>query len=167
MPKARARSATRRPMRPKPTTPNVLPYISVPINLLRFHSPASTEACDCAVCRLMASIRARVCSAVAMLFPCGVFITIMPRRVAASTSTLSIPTPARPITFSLVAAEITSASGLHPLRTISPSYSPMQAINSSLDKPARSTYCTSGIPSSNASPSLPNLSAIKMLYIGF
>ena len=34
----------------------------------------------------------------------GAFATTMPRLVAASTSTLSTPTPARPITFSLVGA---------------------------------------------------------------
>ena len=33
-----------------------------------------------------------------MVLPPGVFMTITPRRVAASTSTLSTPTPARPTT---------------------------------------------------------------------
>ena len=44
----------------------------------------------------------KACSAVEIVFPPGVFITMMPRFVAASTSTLSTPTPARPITFSFV-----------------------------------------------------------------
>ena len=39
----------------------------------------------------------------------GAFATMIPRRVAASTSTLSTPTPARPITFSRSARSIRSA----------------------------------------------------------
>ena len=45
-----------------------------------------------------------MCSAAETTFDSGAFATTMPRRVAASTSTLSTPTPARPITFSFVAA---------------------------------------------------------------
>ena len=45
-----------------------------------------------------------VCSAAETTFDSGAFATTIPRRVAASTSTLSTPTPARPITFSRVAA---------------------------------------------------------------
>jgi hypothetical protein len=41
----------------------------------------------------------KVSSAVAMVLPAGVFITTTPWLVAASTSTLSTPTPARPTTF--------------------------------------------------------------------
>src|SRR5688572_23355317 len=40
----------------------------------------------------------KVSSAVEMVLPLGVFMTTMPRWVAASTSTLSTPTPARPTT---------------------------------------------------------------------
>ena len=36
------------------------------------------------------------CSAAERMFDCGAFTTITPRRVAASTSTLSSPIPARP-----------------------------------------------------------------------
>ena len=39
----------------------------------------------------------------------GAFATMIPRRVAASTSTLSMPTPARPITFRRSARSIRSA----------------------------------------------------------
>ena len=39
-----------------------------------------------------------VCSATLMAFPPGVFMTSTPLRVAASRSTLSTPTPARPMT---------------------------------------------------------------------
>ena len=38
-----------------------------------------------------------MCSAAVITFDCGAFATTMPRFVAASTSTLSTPTPARPI----------------------------------------------------------------------
>ena len=57
------------------------------------------------VCLRGCSARARaagrsVCSAAEMTVDSGAFATTIPRRVAASTSTLSTPTPARPITFS-------------------------------------------------------------------
>ena len=50
-----------------------------------------------------------MCSAAETMFDSGAFATTMPRRVAASTSTLSTPTPARPITFRFVATAISSA----------------------------------------------------------
>ena len=50
-----------------------------------------------------------MCSAAEITVDSGAFATTIPRRVAASTSTLSIPTPARPITFRFVARSISSA----------------------------------------------------------
>ena len=50
-----------------------------------------------------------MCSAAEMTVDSGAFATTIPRRVAASTSTLSMPTPARPITFRLSARAIRSA----------------------------------------------------------
>ena len=50
-----------------------------------------------------------MCSAAETTFDSGAFATTIPRRVAASTSTLSTPTPARPITFSLSALSMSSA----------------------------------------------------------
>ena len=50
-----------------------------------------------------------MCSAAEMTVDSGAFATTIPRRVAASTSTLSTPTPARPITFSRSARSIRSA----------------------------------------------------------
>jgi len=50
-----------------------------------------------------------VCSAAATEFDSGALATMMPRRVAASMSTLSTPVPARPMTFSRCAASISSA----------------------------------------------------------
>ncbi len=52
-----------------------------------------------------------------MVFPPGEFITSTPRRVAAWRSTLSTPTPARPMTLRFLAASITSAVIWLPLRT--------------------------------------------------
>ena len=51
--------------------------------------------------RARAIIMATVCSAVEMVLPPGVFMTTMPRRVAAATSILSTPTPARTMARSL------------------------------------------------------------------
>ena len=45
------------------------------------------------MCRASAIIIEIACSAVVTLLPSGLFITTMPRRVAASRSTLSTPTP--------------------------------------------------------------------------
>src|SRR5580700_1115560 len=59
------------------------------------------------------------CSAVETVFPPGAFKTMMPRRVAVSTSTLSTPTPARPTTRSLLPAFKISAVTLVWLRTTS------------------------------------------------
>ena len=50
-----------------------------------------------------------MCSAADTTVDSGAFATMIPRRVAASTSTLSTPTPARPITLRQSARSITSA----------------------------------------------------------
>ena len=59
--------------------------------------------------RAWASINAIVCSAAESTFDCGAFTTITPRLVAAATSTLSSPIPARPTTTRSVPASSTSA----------------------------------------------------------
>ncbi len=59
--------------------------------------------------RASASINAIVCSAAATMFDCGALATMIPRFVAAATSTLSTPIPARPITRRLSARSIRSA----------------------------------------------------------
>ena len=59
--------------------------------------------------RANANINAIVCSAAATMFDCGAFATMIPRLVAATTSTLSTPIPARPITRKLSARSINSA----------------------------------------------------------
>ena len=59
-----------------------------------------------------------MCSAAAMVLPVGALTTVIPARVAASRSTLSTPTPARPMTTRRVPAAISSASTWTWLRTI-------------------------------------------------
>ena len=71
--------------------------------------PDVSDACACGTLRASASINAIVCSAAATMFDCGAFATMIPRFVAAGTSTLSTPIPARPITRSRSARSMTSA----------------------------------------------------------
>ena len=71
--------------------------------------PRFSAAWACGMLRARATSRPIVCSAAETTVDSGAFATTMPRRVAASTSTLSTPTPARPITFSRSARAITSA----------------------------------------------------------
>ena len=85
-----------------------------------------------------------VCSAVEIVLPAGTFMTMMPRLVAASASTLSSPTPARPITFRWSAFWMTSAVTLVALRTTSPSYGPTISARSLLDKPVFTSTVRSG-----------------------
>ncbi len=114
---ARARSTTTDPMLPIPTTPSVLPASSCPWNRFFSHFPPFTLAVACAMWRDRASIMASASSATVTDEPPGVFITTTPRRVAASRSTLSTPTPARPTTRSRVAFSSTAAVILVALRT--------------------------------------------------
>ena len=100
IPSPSARRATCWPMRPKPSTPSVLPSSSTPPQ--RRALPAAllerrVRLRD--VARRARRSRPTVCSAAEMTVDSGAFATTIPRRVAASTSTLSTPTPARPITF--------------------------------------------------------------------
>ena len=100
---ARARSATSLPMRPRPTMPSVLSASSTPSQRLRSQRPATSAAWAWGTLRAWASSSAIVCSAAEMMLLCGALTTITPRRVAASTSTLSRPMPARPTTSRSVA----------------------------------------------------------------
>ena len=59
-----------------------------------------------------------MCSAAAIVLPVGALTTTIPARVAASRSTLSTPTPARPMTTSRLPAAMSSASTWTWLRTI-------------------------------------------------
>src|SRR5712692_8410907 len=91
------------------------------MNSFRFQFPSFRLRFACATLRARATSKAIVCSAVVIVLPSGAFITTMPRPVAAATSMLSTPTPARPITRSFLAASINSAVTLVSLRTISAS----------------------------------------------
>ena len=82
------------------------------MNLSFSHFPALTDVVACGIRRLMAQIIDIVCSAVVTVLPPGVFMTTMPRRVAAGVSTLSRPEPARPTTFSFSAAAMSSCRDL-------------------------------------------------------
>src|SRR5438105_2530393 len=66
--------------------------------LLRDHSPRFKEASAAATRRASANISASECSAAATALPPGALTTTMPRAVAAATSIVSTPAPARPIT---------------------------------------------------------------------
>ena len=121
IPNARARVATSWPMRPKPTMPSTLSASSTPANRLRSHRPWVSAACAWGMLRAIASSRPRACSAAATMFEPGALATMIPRRVAAATSTLSTPVPARPMTFSRSACSSRSAETLVALRTISAS----------------------------------------------
>ena len=103
--------------------PSVLPRSSLPMNFFFSHLPARVEALACGMWRAMASISASVCSATEMALPPGVFITSTPAAVAASRSTLSTPTPARPMTRSFGAFASTCWFTCTALRTSSASAS--------------------------------------------
>src|SRR6266542_1341927 len=77
--------------------------------------------------------------------PPGVFITTTPRRVAASRSTLSTPTPARPTTRSRVAFSRSFAVTFVALRTASASYPPTIASSSAGGSP---TFTSTSSPAS-------------------
>ena len=89
--------------------------------------PAISDAYACGMLRASASSSASVCSAAVTTFDCGAFATMIPRLVAASTSTLSTPTPARPIARRFVACSISSAVSFVAERIRMPSYSPIRS----------------------------------------
>ena len=122
-----ARSATIEPILPQPMTPSVLPKISTPMNLFFSHLPARVEVSASGIWRASASISEIACSAVVMELPNGVFITMMPRAVAAGMSTLSTPMPARPMTLSFFAFSRIFGVTLVAERMARPSKSPISA----------------------------------------
>ena len=136
---ARARLAMACPILPRPTMPSVLPRSSTPVNCDRFHSPRRMDASAGAVLRASPYISASVCSAAAIVLPVGALTTVMPARVAASRSTLSTPTPARPMTTRRLPAAISSASALTWLRTTRASYPGRIAAISSRARPSFSS----------------------------
>ena len=85
-------------MRPKPRMPSVLSISSTPENFERSQRPSDERRrAPAGTLRASASSSAIVCSAAVTTLDCGALATTMPRLVAAGTSTLSTPTPARPM----------------------------------------------------------------------
>ena len=121
IPKARARSATSCPIFPNPRIPSVFSYSSTPENFERSQAPPVSEACACGTLRASASSSAIVCSAAVITFDCGALATMIPRLVAASTSTLSTPTPALPTARNRAARAISGASSFVADRIRTPS----------------------------------------------
>ena len=90
--------------------PRVFSNNSAPVNLERAHLPIRSAACAGEIKRALARSNAIASSAALTIFDVGALTTITPAAVAAGTSTLSSPTPARAITFKPFAAEIASLS---------------------------------------------------------
>ena len=111
---------TSRPILPIPTMPNILLRSSVPTKACLFHSPLFIALSPTEIFRESVSIIATVCSAADMVLTSGVFMTTIPRRVAAGISILSTPTPARPMAWRFSADAIISSVIFVPLRIIQP-----------------------------------------------
>ena len=126
-----ARSAAWRPMLPRPITPSVLPAISVPMYFFFSQIPCFMLAAACGIFRASANMRPMASSAAAAAFPCGVLMTRTPFSVAALTSMLSTPTPARPMILSLPGLARVAAVILLAERMPMPWYSPITAASSS------------------------------------
>ena len=138
------RWATRTPMRPRPTTPRVFSLNSTPVYLLRFHSPFFSAALACGMLRAVAISRPQASSAAVTMLDVGALTTITAALVAADTSTLSRPTPARATTFSFLAAAMASASTLVALRTRIASTSAIAGRSSARSAPLQCRISKSG-----------------------
>ena len=90
--------------------PTVLSSSSTPPYWLRFHAPPLSDELAGAMLRAVASSRPMASSAAEVMFDVGALTTMTPAWVAAGTSTLSRPTPARAMTLSFLPAAIASAS---------------------------------------------------------
>ena len=90
--------------------PTVLSSSSTPEYLLRFQAPPLSASLAGAMLRAVASSRPTASSAAEVMLEVGALTTMTPATVAALTSTLSSPTPARATTFSREAAARASSS---------------------------------------------------------
>ena len=144
MPNADMRWATSTPMRPRPTTPRVFSLSSTPVYLERFHSPFFRAVLACGMLRAVATSRPQASSAAVTMLEVGALTTITPALVAAETSTLSRPTPARATTRSFFAAAMASASTLVALRTRIASTSAMAGSSSARSAPLQCRISKSG-----------------------
>src|SRR5918993_1377273 len=159
MPKALQRWATSAPTRPSPTIPRVLPYSSAPWKRLRSQRPSRRAAWAWGMLRAWARIRATVCSAAEMTFDWGALTTMIPSRVAAATSTLSRPMPARPTTLRSRPVSSTSASTRVADRTTRASTPTTAASSSSRVMAVRAS--TSWAVRSSSTPASASGSAIR------
>ncbi|EAQ24340.1 hypothetical protein ROS217_08820 [Roseovarius sp. 217] len=128
---------------PAPMTPSVLLNSSTPIKAFFSHLPAWVDTEASGSCRATANIIAMACSAVVIMLPKGVFITITPFLLAASLSILSVPIPARAITLSLCALARIFSVTLVADRMARPSYSPITSASLSLSLPSSGRKSTS------------------------
>ena len=137
---ARARSAIAWPILPRPTMPSVRPRSSMPVNCgpLPLAAPHRRVGRGDPAGRAR-SISASVCSAAAMVLPVGALTTVMPARVAASRSTLSTPTPARPMTIEARCPPRSARRRPDLAADDEGVVSPMTAASSSRARPARSS----------------------------
>ena len=144
MPNAANRCATNAPIRPSPRMPAVFPSSSMPENRLRCHSPRRSEALAGAMCLAAAMSSPTASSAALTMFDCGAFTTMTPAEVAAGTSMLSSPTPARATTRRRRLARSTSASTLVALRTSRASASRTPSIRAARSVPSQKRTSKSG-----------------------
>ena len=116
----------------------------MPVYFDRFHSPLRRAAWAGETCRAAASMRATASSAAETMLDVGALTTMTPDWVAARTSTLSSPTPARATTLSRAAAASASASTLVAERTSSASASTIAARSAARSAPSHSRTSKSG-----------------------
>ena len=116
----------------------------MPVYFERFHSPFLSEAWAGERWRAAASISATASSAAETMLEVGALTTITPAWVAAFTSTLSRPTPARAITLRRRAAASASASTLVAERTRIASTSTMASSSSARSEPSQVRISKSG-----------------------
>ena len=144
-----------------PITPRILLYSSTPSKFFLSQALLRTFASACGILRETQSNNENACSAVEMVFPPGAFNTTTPRRVAASTSTLSTPTPARPTTRSLLPAFKISAVTLVWLRTTSALNGGINSTSSRSFKPVLIVTCSAFSRASSSTPRCEMESAMR------
>ena len=121
IPNPAARSATARPIEPRPTMPRVLPSSPLALLYVAFaQRPRRASATLSAILRSRARISPMASSATATALRPGTLQTSTPFRAATSVSMVLVPAPARITRPSLSAASNTARSTLV-LRTTSPS----------------------------------------------
>nr|QNO48058.1 hypothetical protein DFIJPJLC_00001 [Methanosarcinales archaeon ANME-2c ERB4] len=155
-----ARFTTSIPTLPRPIVPRTLFLTSTPVNRLRFHSSAFSDRSACGMFLESASIMATVCSAAEIVFPSGVFATIMPFFVAAATSTLSTPTPALPTILRRSAAFMIFSVTFVPLLITRASYPGIIFTSSSSERPVFTSTSCSVLSSSKPSSAIGSLTRI-------